>query len=165
MNVQFHIKMSFVILLCILRNGEFTELLKINNSDRFFPEIHIQNVSQHWNHENIKDIKTQQFTTLSKQHEESAGSVVETMNANNTANTSTADDHAKLIAEFKRLWPVDRWRKYGLFYDDYLYLINEHWLRYPPPSETLQQGLGGTYILFTTSGCWGNIIVLFMYLR
>lgn len=86
-------------------------------------------------------------------------------NLTNSANSSTENKHALLIASFKRIWPVSEWEEYGFFTEDYLDLINEHWLRFPPPSETFQKSLGGFYVLFTTVGCWGNIIVLLMYLR
>lgn len=78
---------------------------------------------------------------------------------------STVHRHTLLVAKFKRLWPVNKWEQQGFFSNDYLNLINEHWLQFPPPSETLQKTLGGLYILFTTVGCWGNVIVLIMYLR
>lgn len=89
----------------------------------------------------------------------------ETGNATSSAELEMAQKRLELFAEFKRQWPVERWREYGLFTDDYLNLINEHWLQFPPPSETLQKTLGGLYLLFSTVGCWGNVIVLFMYLK
>lgn len=89
----------------------------------------------------------------------------ETDNATSSAELENAKKKLELFAEFKRQWPVKRWREYGLFTDDYLNLINEHWLQFPPPSETLQKALGGLYLLFSTVGCWGNVIVLFMYFK
>lgn len=85
----------------------------------------------------------------------------------NVTNNETLEERKKLelFAEFKRLWPVERWREYGFFSDDYLELINVHWLQFPPPSAALQKTLGGLYFLFSTVGCWGNVIVLFMYCR
>lgn len=91
--------------------------------------------------------------------------VDEPKNSSSASLNSTVVEHAVLVDEFKRLWPVWRWRQLGYFSDDYLDLINEHWLQYPPPSETVQKTLGGLYLLFATAGCWGNIVVLFMYLR
>lgn len=86
-------------------------------------------------------------------------------NLTNSPNTSAVNKHALLVENFKRIWPVSQWREYGFFFDDYIDLINEHWLQFPPPSESLQKTLGGFYMLFTTLGCWGNVIVLLMYLR
>lgn len=99
---------------------------------------------------------------------DTAPRVAETDDPKNSSSASlnkTEVKHALLVDEFKRLWPVWRWRQYGYFSDDYLDLINVHWLQYPPPSEAVQKTLGGMYLLFATAGCWGNVIVLFMYLR
>ncbi|KAJ0178751.1 hypothetical protein K1T71_005526 [Dendrolimus kikuchii] len=82
-----------------------------------------------------------------------------------SANMSNVNEHTLLLEKFKRLWPVWRWKQHGFFSDEYLDLINEHWLQFPPPSETLQKTLGSLYLLFSTVGCWGNVIVLIMYLR
>lgn len=76
-----------------------------------------------------------------------------------------AAEHAVLVHNFTRVWPVARWRAGGYFDDDYLELINEHWLRFPPPPDWLQKTLGSVYLLFSCVGCWGNVIVLFMYFR
>ncbi|XP_026755440.3 opsin Rh3-like [Galleria mellonella] len=81
------------------------------------------------------------------------------------SNNSNIDKHALVVANFERVWPVGKWREYGYFTDDFLDLINEHWLHFPPPSQTLQKILGGFYLIFSTVGCWGNVIVLFMYLK
>lgn len=92
-------------------------------------------------------------------------SELESKNLTNSANTSAVSKHALLLTNFKRMWPVSQWKKWGFFSDDYLELINDHWLQFPPPSEFTQKALGGFYVLFSTVGCWGNIIVLLMYLR
>lgn len=88
-----------------------------------------------------------------------------TENATLSAELEKAKQKRELFEQFERQWPVQRWRDIGLFTDDYLNIINEHWLRFPPPSETLQKMLGGFYLLFSTLGCWGNVIVLFMYCK
>lgn len=89
----------------------------------------------------------------------------ETENATSSAELEIAKKRLEMLTTFKSQWPVERWLQYGLFTDDYLNLINDHWLQFPPPSETLQKTLGGFYLLFATVGCWGNIIVLFMYFK
>lgn len=73
--------------------------------------------------------------------------------------------HKRLLESFKARWPVEKWRKFQYFTDDYLDLINEHWLEFSPPNETVQKVLGSIYVLFSTVGCWGNVMVLLMYLR
>ncbi|CAF4815660.1 unnamed protein product [Pieris macdunnoughi] len=80
-------------------------------------------------------------------------------------NTELNLKHHKLLESFKNRWPVEKWRKFQYFTDDYLDLINEHWLQFSPPNEALQKILGGVYVLFSTVGCWGNVMVLLMYLR
>lgn len=89
----------------------------------------------------------------------------ETENATSSAELEMAKKRLEMFTKFKSQWPVKRWHEYGLFTDEYLTLINEHWLQFPPPSETLQKTLGGCYLFFATVGCWGNIIVLFMYCK
>lgn len=92
----------------------------------------------------------------------------EEINVKNTLN-GTGDyhfvEHSILIELFKESWPVQTWYRYGLFTDDYLDILNEHWLQFPPPSKDVHYALGGFYILFVTAGVLGNILVLFMYIR
>lgn len=75
------------------------------------------------------------------------------------------DDDDTLISEFKERWPVDWWRQYGFFTDDYLLLINSHWLRFAPPDPSSNYTLGALYILMMLIGCSGNFLVLVMYYR
>lgn len=74
-------------------------------------------------------------------------------------------EELELIERFKERWPVDLWRQYGLFTDDYLRMINQHWLRFPPPAPFAQYALGSLYILMMIVGCTGNALVLVMYFR
>ncbi|XP_011549645.3 opsin Rh3 [Plutella xylostella] len=68
------------------------------------------------------------------------------------------------VAKFKQQWPVELWRQY-LFTDDYLMLINPHWLKFPPPHAAVNYSMGGLYILMMLAGGTGNGLVLVMYLR
>lgn len=70
-----------------------------------------------------------------------------------------------IISKFKRQWPVQLWRDYGLFSDDYLLIINSHWLSFPPPHPGAQYALGALYIVMMIVGCTGNALVLLMYFR
>lgn len=79
--------------------------------------------------------------------------------------TDFSSNHSVLVARFKESWPIQRWRYYGLFTDDYLDILNEHWLQFPPPSEASQRALGGFYIIFVTIGLCGNLVVIIMYFR
>ncbi|CAH0407437.1 unnamed protein product [Chilo suppressalis] len=70
-----------------------------------------------------------------------------------------------LVARFKLQWPVKLWKEYGLYTDDYLTLINSHWLRFPPPDPGVNYLLGGLYVVMMVVGCSGNTLVLYMYIK
>lgn len=94
-------------------------------------------------------------------------SIIETVTNSTKEETVTdfSSNHSVLVARFKESWPIQRWRYYGLFTDDYLDILNEHWLQFPPPSEAGQRALGGFYIIFVTVGLCGNLVVIIMYFR
>ncbi|KAJ2951917.1 hypothetical protein O0L34_g4170 [Tuta absoluta] len=71
----------------------------------------------------------------------------------------------ELMARFKERWPVAQWRSFGFFSDEYLLMINQHWLSFPPPDPRHQYALGGLYVAMMVVGCTGNALVLLMYLR
>ncbi|XP_072940174.1 opsin, ultraviolet-sensitive-like isoform X2 [Epargyreus clarus] len=89
----------------------------------------------------------------------------EPTNITDSNDNNVTRKHAFLVERFKQMWPVARWREIGFFSDDYLHLINEHWLQFPPPNANVQKVLGGIYVFFSTLGCWGNVIVLLMYCK
>lgn len=70
-----------------------------------------------------------------------------------------------VVARFKQQWPVRQWAQYGLYTDDYLTLINSHWLYFAPPDPKIHYALGGLYIVMMVVGCSGNALVLVMYLK
>ncbi|XP_028030977.1 opsin, ultraviolet-sensitive-like [Bombyx mandarina] len=78
---------------------------------------------------------------------------------------SSEANNEVLIKKFKELWPVNLWRRFGLFTDDYLHLVNPYWLSFAPPHPLLHYGLGAFYIMMTTVGSTGNALVMFMYFR
>ncbi|CAF4815676.1 unnamed protein product [Pieris macdunnoughi] len=69
-----------------------------------------------------------------------------------------------ILVTFKRNWPLALWRRY-LFTDDYLLLINPHWLKFGPPEPAMQYLLGGLYVTMAVVGCSGNAVVIIMYFR
>lgn len=77
---------------------------------------------------------------------------------------SELSEDSSLVKNFKRRWPVVNWRKW-LFTDDYLLLINRHWLQFSPPNPLIQYALGALYVIMATVGCSGNAIVLLMYIK
>lgn len=73
-------------------------------------------------------------------------------------------ENSSLVKSFKQQWPVANWQKW-LFTDDYLLLINRHWLQFSPPDPLIQYALGALYVMIATVGCTGNAIVLLMYFK
>lgn len=79
---------------------------------------------------------------------------------------STArSEQLQILKKFKELWPVGLWLKYGLFTENYLSSINPHWLQFAPPDPRVQYVLASVYLIILIIGCFGNILVLCMYLR
>lgn len=67
--------------------------------------------------------------------------------------------------DFKTKYPIDDWKKYGFYTDDYIGLINGHWLAFDPPSNTAHYILGFLYTVIMVFGCSGNALVIFMYIK
>lgn len=82
----------------------------------------------------------------------------------NQTSTNTNQDN-NLIENFKEKWPVNIWRERGFYTDDYLKLINPHWLQFPPPRPEEHYVFGSIYIVMMVSGIIGNTLVLLMYFR
>lgn len=74
-------------------------------------------------------------------------------------------DYELLLKNFKKSWPVESWKSYGLFTEDYLLLLNSHWMQFPPPPAFNQIALGCLYVFLMILGCSGNILVIIMYAR
>ncbi|XP_022205432.2 opsin, ultraviolet-sensitive [Nilaparvata lugens] len=69
------------------------------------------------------------------------------------------------MERFKQLYPVESWKSEGFFTDEYLYMINPHWLQFDPPSHTAHYILAAAYFIVMTIGVTGNFLVIFMFLR
>ena len=82
-----------------------------------------------------------------------------------TALSVSDNNKLTLVAKFIQRWPVERWRSLGLFTNDYLLDINNHWLEFPPPDSWIQYTFGSTYVLLAGTGAFGNVLVLLMYIR
>lgn len=81
----------------------------------------------------------------------------ETANDNETFNA--------LVEQFKRMYPISLWKENGWFKEDYLYIINAHWLQFPPPSKASHYTLAVVYIFVLTAGISGNALVIFMFFK
>lgn len=168
MNILLFSCLSFTVILSILCNNDFyvNQLTKVKKNNDV-TERNLRNLIKcnMWFREIDNQIRMKRASEDHDLEEATQPRLVEMKNISEFSNSSGIDKHSLLVANFKRLWPVGRWREYGIFSEDYLDLINEHWLRFPPPSESLQKFLGGLYLVFSTVGCWGNITVLFMYFK
>ncbi|XP_025191406.1 opsin, ultraviolet-sensitive-like [Melanaphis sacchari] len=69
------------------------------------------------------------------------------------------------MTDFKTKYPVNLWKDHGIYTDDYIKLINSHWLKFLPPHPTSHYILGLLYIVIVVFGCSGNSLVIFMYFK
>lgn len=72
-----------------------------------------------------------------------------------------AADDADPMAKY----PIAMWKDHGFYTDDYIKLINGHWLKFAPPSSTAHYVLGTLYTVIMVFGCFGNSLVIFMYIK
>nr|BAQ54741.1 opsin, rhodopsin-7 like [Somatochlora uchidai] len=75
------------------------------------------------------------------------------------------DDLRMLRERFQSLWPTGLWKSHGLYNDDYLLLINPHWLGFPPPRPSSHYILAVLYTVVMVVGVSGNFLVIFMFCR
>lgn len=170
MKVFFVIKLFLVLLLRILLCHGYTNELAKNPAQNEVEKVYLRIFFKLRECEDISECDTKAIRYKRSDQDpqpKTAFRISKPDDKNSTVTTNATEklEHSRLIADFKKQWPVLKWQEFGLFSDDYLDLINEHWLRFPPPNAYLQKTLGGVYVLFTTLGCAGNIIVLFMYIR
>lgn len=70
-----------------------------------------------------------------------------------------------VLEEFKKNYPIQLWKKYGLFKEEFLTRINPHWLKFPPPYPSSHYALAALYIFIAIFGLSGNAFVIFMFIR
>lgn len=87
--------------------------------------------------------------------------VEEKSNCSEVENSSSTDP----IETFKRLYPVNKWMETGFFTEDYINRINPYWLQFQPAGHFSHFALGVVYIIFLVVGLFGNLMVIFMFLR
>lgn len=71
----------------------------------------------------------------------------------------------EVINRFIELYPIESWTRHGFFSEDFLTMMNLHWLTFPPPDKVNHYVLAGLYIVIMLMGLSGNALVIFMYLR
>lgn len=157
MNIQKYFAFSAAAFLSILCNGDL-----VNNTQKC--RIHDDKTCLRAER-TIGEVTNRVLKSSQTNMSETAGRIgqAEELDANTSANNISTD--RMLMAKFKLLWPLERWKQYGYFDEDYLELINVYWLQFSPPPELVQKVLGGVYVIFSTGGCLGNLIVLFMYVK
>lgn len=67
--------------------------------------------------------------------------------------------------DFKAKYPVALWKAHGYYADDYMALINGHWFEYMPANPSSHYLLGVLYSVIAVFGCFGNALVIFMYIK
>lgn len=80
-------------------------------------------------------------------------------------NTSNHTEEFVVMSDFKTKYPVDTWKEHGFYTDDYMKLINSHWFKFKPPNATSHYILGFLYTVIMVLGCFGNSLVIFMYIK
>lgn len=80
-------------------------------------------------------------------------------------NTSNLTEEIVVMSDFKAKYPINEWKKYGFYTDDYMQLINSHWFKFRPPNATSHYILGFLYAVIMVFGCFGNSLVIFMYIK
>jgi r-opsin len=80
-------------------------------------------------------------------------------------NTSNHTDEIEVMPDFKTKYPINKWKEHGFYTDDYMNLINIHWFKFEPPNATSHYILGLLYTVIMVLGCFGNSLVIFMYIK
>lgn len=80
-------------------------------------------------------------------------------------NTSNHTDEIVVMPDFKTKYPINKWKENGFYTDDYIKLINIHWFQFEPPNATSHYVLGSLYAAIMVLGCFGNALVIFMYIK
>jgi len=80
-------------------------------------------------------------------------------------NTSNHTEEIVVMSDFKTKYPVNTWKEHGFYTDDYMKLINSHWFKFMPPNATSHYILGFLYTIIMVLGCFGNSLVIFMYIK
>lgn len=70
-----------------------------------------------------------------------------------------------LVEKFKEMWHIDDWINMGLFTENYINDINNHWLQFEPPSDSSFYALSILYTIIMIFGVFGNSLVIYLYLK
>jgi hypothetical protein len=79
--------------------------------------------------------------------------------------TEFLDERLQLILKFKQKHPVSLWESIGFYDDNFLSLVNNHWLQFDPAYPIAHKVLAVLYAIIMIIGCGGNLLVIFMFVR
>lgn len=82
-----------------------------------------------------------------------------------TAAANGTDDDDPVVTDFMNKYPIGMWKDHGFYTDDYTDLINRHWFKYAPPNQSSHYVLAVLYTVIAVFGCFGNSLVIFMYIK
>ncbi|KAF7278134.1 hypothetical protein GWI33_008751 [Rhynchophorus ferrugineus] len=69
-----------------------------------------------------------------------------------------------LIGAFKSKWNVNEWNK-GWFFEENIYDINTHWMKFDPPKRSSFTILAVMYTFIMIIGFTGNLVVILLFVR
>ncbi|KAK7790844.1 hypothetical protein R5R35_010719 [Gryllus longicercus] len=81
------------------------------------------------------------------------------------SNDEEEEDIQQLRTSFKERYPVHLWQRYGFFTDNFLEMMNEAWMKYPPPSPSAHYIMASIYIVLMLVGTSGNGLVVYLFIR
>ncbi|XP_050442474.1 opsin, ultraviolet-sensitive-like [Adelges cooleyi] len=112
-----------------------------------------------------KAIKTFSKTTKTYQSSTTAGPKTDKRLGENTTSKPNVSDESITIEQFHRKYPVHLWKDHGFYTDDFFELINKNWLKHEPTSAFKHYIMGIMYTIIMVVGCFGNALVIIMYIR
>ncbi|XP_025192489.1 opsin-2-like isoform X2 [Melanaphis sacchari] len=80
-------------------------------------------------------------------------------------NTLNHTNEIVVMSDFKSKYSINKWKEHRFYKDDYIKLINNHWFKFEPPNATSHYILGLLYTVIMVLGCFGNSLVIFMYIK
>ncbi|XP_050520533.1 opsin, ultraviolet-sensitive-like [Daktulosphaira vitifoliae] len=78
---------------------------------------------------------------------------------------SNQSEEIIFIESFQSKYPIYLWKEHGFYTDDYIKLINKYWFKFPPTSPFAHYTMAILYTIITAVGCFGNALVIIMYIR
>lgn len=103
--------------------------------------------------------------TPPQQAETSVQADLQQPNSSRSRKSGMVVNSSDVYTVFRSRYPVEQWKSLGYFTEDYLKLINKHWLQFHPPHHRSHYILAVLYTVIMTVGVTGNCLVIFMFIR